>query len=504
MENAELQQKAVCQSSKLKLTKKSFLYIICLIFLIPFRLFSQQEYQIDVVYDNYCPNSTHSLNLKIPKGVDVVKGILIRGNSGCSTTLYYIDDQLAYEFAKKINFAIMGTYNLGSLEDSEEFELFEDCIYTFGNMSGHPELVDAPFLFFGHSNGGMMTHNYATLKPEKCIATLVNSGGSYIESLPDIETLNVPSIFIAGEKDWPGISDQIINHFYVNRPRGALWAHLIMQNRGHSLGKETIKLYYLLAEEALKMRYPSDQSPINGPVSLIELTENSGWLSDSTTWKDGIIEIFEHGTYPNSFDSSSWHMSKDLAYLFAAHSTYDRIDNNAYFLDDVANKGGEATFHFEIKETWDSIYVYNKSSNIGSYYSNNDSIFDFEISLDNLGFYALFAKVYLSSGEISVTNFDAILVVNKVEPTNIGMPESELNSEQIVFYPNPCVETGYLESPNKIEAYILYSINGTKILEKQGINSKRIKVDLSSLNKGSYLLKCILENKQVEVIYLVK
>lgn len=487
---------------------KKLLYLFCCFALIDLSAFSQQTYQIDKFFNSSCPaDNKHSLILKIPKGVDVVKGILINGNAGCSTTLYYVEDQLAYEFAKKINFAIMGTYNWGSFWETGEFETFEDCFSQLSEMSGHSELVDAPFLFFGHSNGGMMTHNYSALRPEKCIAALVNKGGSYNESLPGTETLKTPTIFVAGERDWPGIADQIETHFYANRPRVALWSHILQQGWGHVLVGETIELYYLLAEEALKRRYPEDQSPIDGPVTLLDLDVEAGWLSDSTTWKNGIIEVFDHDNYPNSIDSSSWHINKDLAYLFAAHSSYDRIDTKAYFPENVADSGSVSTFHFEVKEPWDSIHVYNKSSIVGSYYNSVDTIFDFEVSLDSLGFYALFAQVYLSSGETSITNFDVVLVVKEVEEVDIvdtDVSDIIEKNTNLIFYPNPCSNKGYLSSDKQIKSYILYSIDGKRILYKKDINTVELEIDLSFLYKGTYILKAFFDNDEFEVIKIIK
>jgi type IX secretion system substrate protein len=484
---------------------KKLIYSFCFVVFFNLILHSQQTYQIDTKFEVLGIEYDHSLIIRIPDGVDVIRGILIRGNSGGlgsgGTTLYYVDDEIAYEYAKSINFAIMGTYSWGDFYYDGEIELFDECIQQFASLSGHQELVHAPMLFLGHSNGGMMAHGYNSLHPEKTIALLVNKGLNYLNPIPEISALKTPGILVVGENDYYLMEEHTNALFYNNRSRGALWSHIIHQGQGHTLVDETKNLFYLMADEALKLRYPSSLSPVSGPVTLLDIDETIGWLSDSTTWKNGVIEVFDYNSYLKLKDSSSWHISKDLAYLFAAHSSYNRIDYDSYFTSHVVDSGSISSFHFEVNEPWDSIHVFNKYSIIGSYYDSNESVFNFDVNLDSLGFYAVFAKVYLASGETSITNFDVVFSCNKCETVYI---KDLIEKTDLLFYPNPCGDYGYLVSSVPINYYIIYTVDGRTIKEEQCHRLNKIELDFSSYQHGIYFLKTISENGNSHVTKIIK
>lgn len=59
---------------------------------------------------------------------------------------------------------------------------------------------------------------------------------------------------------------------------------------------------------------------------------------------------------------------------------------------------------------WDSIHVIDQSKRIGAYYGGGSVSFAFEYVLTQPGFSALFSKVYLASGDSSVTNIGFVIV----------------------------------------------------------------------------------------------
>jgi type IX secretion system substrate protein len=410
------------------------IYIIIILLTFSFEALSQYIYQVDTIDEN----RTKSIRLKIPTGVNEVEGILMMGNPWQGSTLNFVDDTIANAFAKSINFAIMGTSLWGRFKNYDEFEIFEYCIDSLAKMSGHSELSDAPFMVFGCSNGGQMAHSYNSLRPEKCIAFLVDKGGYYINPIPDTLALKTPGILVAGELDLQYRIDAINDLFYNNRPRGALWSHILSQKIGHVVVTETHNLFLILAQEAYKFRYPFDQKPVNGEVELRDLEISDGWLSDSTTWESGIIEVEEYDKYTKSLDSASWHMNKDLAFLFAAHSSYNRVTRFATISQKVADSGDKVVYHFEIDDPWDSIIMFNRSQRAGAFYESTDTIFDFEYELTKTGFSALFSKVYLSSGDSSVTNLGVVFVNGKLEPV-LDVPESQVKEKikSYTLFPNP-------------------------------------------------------------------
>lgn len=411
--------------------RKIILFIYVLLF-IQSTTFSQTTYQVDTIDDGI----TKSIRLKIPEGVNEVEGILIKGNPWQGGVLDYVDDSVANAFASSINFAVMATSYWGRFKIDEEFELFEFCIGSLAQMSEHPEISDAPFIFFGCSNGGQMAHSYNSLRPEKCIAFLVDKGGYYINPIPDTMALATPGILVAGELDLQYRIDAINDLFYNNRPRGAYWSHILCQGVGHTSVNETHYLFLVMAEAAYRLRYPLDQTPVNGPVTLRNLNEHGGWLSDSTTWESGIISVSDHNDYYGQADSASWHINKDLAFLFAAHSSYNRMNNTANLSTKIADSGDIVTYHFETSLEWDSIHIFNKSEKVGAYYGGGISSFDFNYTLVETGFSALFPKIYLTSGDSCVINLDVVFVRGEIKPNSIENEVVQVNKSCVIF-PNP-------------------------------------------------------------------
>ncbi len=478
---------------------RNILKILLLNLLVYTSVFSQNYYQVDTLDED----RTKSIRLKIPEGVEEVEGILMMGNPWEGSTLFFVDDTIGTAYAKSINFVMMGTSLWGRFKHMEEFEIFEYLIDSLAIMSGHPEISDAPFIIFGCSNGGQMAHSYNTLRPEKCIAFLVDKGGYYINPIPDTSALKTPGLLVAGDQDLQYRIDAINDLFYDNRPRGALWSHILAQNTGHVRVTETHNMFLILSQAAYELRYPADQRPVNGPVQLRDVIAADGWLSDSTTWDKGIIDVFDFNSYSNNRDSASWHINKDLAYCFAAHSSYNRITRLAKISDKVVDSGDIVNYEFKITKQWDSIIMYNRSNKIGAYYSSTDTIFDFDYELSKTGFNAIFSKVYLSSGDSSVTNLGVVFVNGEIEPiltTNDNHPEEK--ADLINVFPNPSNGVINIEfqdyGPKTI---MVYKISGELILEEVCYNSPH---KLSLKSKGIYLISVISGNSNTTKKVIIK
>ncbi len=461
--------------------KKTFIYLFLYLFAHAIAI-SQVTYQVDTIDDGI----TKSIRMKIPSGVNQVEGILMKGNPWQGEVLSYVDDSIANAFAESINFAVMGTSLWGRFKIAEEFEIFEYLIDSLATISGHPEISDAPFIFFGCSNGGQMAHSYNSLRPEKCIAFLVDKGGYYINPIPDTLALKTPGILVAGELDAQYRINAINGLFYNNRPRGALWSHILYQGTGHLSIDETHFLFLAMAEEAYKLRYPLNQTPIMGPITLRSLNKTNGWLSDSTSWNSGIINVCSHDNYLADIDSASWHINKDLAFLFAAHSSYNRINDTARISAKIADIGDMVTYSFEVDMDWDSIHIFNKSKKVGAYYGGGITSFNFDYTLTEAGFSAIFPKVYLTSGDSSVINIDFVFVRGAIVPNSSENQNYKPNSFYSI-YPNPSSGLINIRFTNKENRTI-------EVLDIRGnIISKTISYGLQSqiniTTKGIFLVK---------------
>jgi uncharacterized protein (TIGR02145 family) len=90
--------------------------------------------------------------------------------------------------------------------------------------------------------------------------------------------------------------------------------------------------------------------------------------------------------------------------------------------------------------------------------------------------------------------------VRCLKDNNISMTNS-INSEEVIFYPNPATDGLYLKNNNYANSIMLiYDLEGKQILSKQ-IDSNLI--DISNLEKGIYVVK-LVDSKKVLITKFIK
>ncbi|MEP5341604.1 MAG: T9SS type A sorting domain-containing protein [Algibacter sp.] len=150
------------------------------------------------------------------------------------------------------------------------------------------------------------------------------------------------------------------------------------------------------------------------------------------------------------------------------------------------------------------IRIYNRAE-------NRETLYNFTVTVTNTSGLEVFAKTYteypdpllaietgnitgqivkiqlngegtLSMAEIQVFGIDVSLSTRIVDQTNLNI------------YPNPIVDILNISSPTDVfKNYTIYNING-QIIATEKVNSKELKLDLSTFSKGIYMLK--LEGNQ--------
>lgn len=252
----------------------------------------------------------------------------------------------------------------------------------------------------------------------------------------------------------------------------------------------------MLAETACELRYPADQTPLDGPVALNDMDESKGWLSDSTGWMKGIIDVNQAENYTGAIESASWHLNQDLAFLFATHSSYNRIDDKAVISAKVADSGDLVTYHFEVGMDWDSIHVFDQSKQIGAYYGGGSASFGFDYILTQAGFSALFAKVYLVSADSSVTSIGFVFVKGGIEsPSANNEFISCVQNEAPIIYPNPSRGLVNIRFPQTDQRFIeVFDSKGNKVSEAY---CRDLKTQLFLKEKGVYIIKISVTNNTI-------
>lgn len=302
------------------------------------------------------------LRLNVPDDLTVVRGILIRGNGAGGDASSSAEDPELVAFARSLEFAVLGTGYWANFGDAAQAELaaFTEGLAQLAARSGHPELVHAPWLPIGHSNGGQMSYGLNALRPERVIAMVVSKGAYYVTSRPAAAALRTPGLLIAGEADTELRRAAIRDLFEGNRPRGALWAWCEEEATGHEEGAsaEVIRPFI---EECVRLRLPPDGDPRQGPVALRELSESSGWLVESGSARQGFARIFSYADYPAERSRAGWLPSERMARVFRAFASYHKPV--ATTLESASTRvvayGAEVVYRLERPASgWQTIDVY--------------------------------------------------------------------------------------------------------------------------------------------------
>jgi poly(3-hydroxybutyrate) depolymerase len=206
--------------------------------------------------------------------------ILVPGSNGDGRSS--VDDPVWRAFATKHSLALVGcrfTDKPHSQNFIEEYanvsqgsgQALLDSMAAFATRSNHAELAGAPFLLWGMSAGGQFNYEFASWKPERVIAFVVNKGGIYYTALAPEAARAVPGMLFIGGKDLDSRIDIIRGLFALNRRGGALWAIAEEPAVGHVVGRSR-DVSIVFFEDVMSLRL--------GKNGLQALHEATGFLAD--------------------------------------------------------------------------------------------------------------------------------------------------------------------------------------------------------------------------------
>jgi hypothetical protein len=284
------------------------------------------------VYDFYLGDARNrSLRLNIPDSVPVVRGIIIYGNGANLDARSAATDPELVALATSLECAVMGTAYWGYFsEDDSPMELpgFKYGLQQLSRQSRHPEIFNAPWMPSGMSNGGNMAYELNAQRPSKVIAFMSNKGGYFSHLRPEAAALATPGVLIAGQRDDQPHHEIVQDLFTGNRPRGALWVAMEEEGVAHNTGNAR-EFFYPYLEAMFRVRYPVGASPVAGPVPLLALNEEAGWLTDPDSYKTGLAEIAPYASYPKDKNRAGWLPTRRLAFIYRAFASYHKATLDA-------------------------------------------------------------------------------------------------------------------------------------------------------------------------------
>jgi sugar lactone lactonase YvrE len=271
-----------------------------------------------------------TLRLNVPDGLPVVRGIVIFGNGYLGDSRNMATDPELVAFAQSMGFAVLATAQWTHFSYGYTPSEYSGWVYglqQLATMSGHPEIVRAPWLPFGMSNGGQMSYGLNVLAPEKVIAMAINKAAIINDPLPTSAALHTPGLLVAGELDTE-YRDGVRALYFSNRPRGALWAWAEEQLAAHITG-DSYELILPFMAEMYAARYPAGASPQSSAVNLSSINEPEGWLTDPDSYKTGLAVIAPYATYTKDKSVAGWLPNRRLAFIFRAFASYNKATTTA-------------------------------------------------------------------------------------------------------------------------------------------------------------------------------
>jgi MYXO-CTERM domain-containing protein len=250
---------------------------------------------------------------------EVVYGIYVIWNESAGDTRVLAERELIQQWARTMGFAIIGT----QLPDPGYADVLLQAMDEFATMSGHPEVANAPVLCEGLSLGGYSAMEFAGAHPERTIAFLSGASGRVdAPTQPGFE--KVPGLFYLGSED-PDLDNAVerTGEVMALRAGGAQVAYFIQWGAGHERGYAD-ELGWKFLADAVHLRYPEGASPVDGPVDLIDIPDDFGWLADQTTWESDLTSVVPYADAPGDPLDMFWLPTRDAAFAYRGHATSEQ------------------------------------------------------------------------------------------------------------------------------------------------------------------------------------
>jgi poly(3-hydroxybutyrate) depolymerase len=253
-----------------------------------------------------------------PPGAATLRGtmVLVPGSNGDGRAM--AEDSVWQAFATRQRLAILACrftdkpHEQGFIEDYVNVskgsgQALLDALGHLAVRSKHPELTSDPLLFWGMSAGGQFDYEFASWKPERVLAFVVNKGGIYYTALTPRATRAIPALLFIGGKDLESRVNTITGLFDLNRRGGALWALAPEPGAAHVVGRSR-DMSIMFFDDVIPLRL--------GEEGLRPLSEPAGFVGDLHA---NSVRAVSAGALPNY--PTSWLPTERTAKAWLAMAT---------------------------------------------------------------------------------------------------------------------------------------------------------------------------------------
>ncbi|MGJ8672685.1 hypothetical protein [Rubritalea sp.] len=264
-------------------------------------------------------NGDAEFHVYIPESVDKVRAAFYLTRHGMGN----ITHPILQKFAQDEQVALVSMYGDPVQRGLKDVSLTDAHVKKLAELSGHPELVDAPILTFGHSNGTGFAACWPAQRPEQSIGWISFHPG-FNEYLKFPNTEHIPSMVMLGTVDkyfLNGRQDETVKE--MRQTRNAAMNTMMEAGVGHGPVDNDIVWEFVVEFCKAAMRARLGQ---NGELLPIKIED--GWLGATYDVEAGgrqLLEIAPCADFKGERSTANWLMDEEFAKAWQAYGRTDHL-----------------------------------------------------------------------------------------------------------------------------------------------------------------------------------
>ncbi|MDP4625872.1 MAG: hypothetical protein NWT08_12120 [Akkermansiaceae bacterium] len=255
----------------------------------------------------------------IPESVEKVRAAFYLSRHGMGNIVHPI----LQKFAEEEKVALVSMYGDPVQRGLTDVSLTDEHMKKLAEMSGHPELVDAPILTFGHSNGTGFAACWPAQRPEKSLGWISFHPGfnAYLQ-FPNTE--KIPSMVMLGTVDkyfLNGRQDDTVKE--LRKTRDAAMCTMLEAGVGHGPVDPDIVWEFVVefCKAAMRVRLGDD-----GELKPIKIED--GWLGATYNVDESgrqLLEIAPYAEFKGDKSTANWLMDEQFAKVWQKYAQTDHL-----------------------------------------------------------------------------------------------------------------------------------------------------------------------------------
>jgi hypothetical protein len=250
------------------------------------------------------------LQLWLPTGVEVIKGVVAISGHGSGESLYR-DPELR-KIASELHLAIFKFIGNPMQRGFWPKSLLYQQLKEFGVKTKHPELEHAPLFLYGHSSAVGFSALFAAEQSDRVWGWVAMRAG-YTFQIYQPNAAKAPGLIMFGEEDKYFANDHRTETLglvpMMRKHHNAAWNLVVEPKTGHGPGAKTWPLVFSFLRHSFAARVPVDADARKGPVTLNTLATESGHLGQNWDAAKGgyqNLSIAPFATFAGDKATASW------------------------------------------------------------------------------------------------------------------------------------------------------------------------------------------------------